>query len=145
QKDDVDLGAAQALLAAADRLLEIARLETLHDAFGSSRAGPGSERSHLRNDEGPWFVRYPSAECALHRAAAVNVGSLERGDAQRERTIHHAILFHELHRAVRIAREAPGAERQLGNGQARFAEGTRAHDGDLARLGPLAYGSADRC
>ncbi len=70
-----------------------------------------------------------AAEPALHRAFGVRVGGVEGGDAEPQRALDDLILLGLFDRAVAVTREAPGSEAQLGDLDARFAEGPQAHDG----------------
>src|SRR5690606_26487333 len=56
------------------------------------------------------------AEASLHRALAVDVGRLEQGDAVGTGALDDLVLDGVAHRSITIAREAPGAERELGDG-----------------------------
>ena len=71
------------------------------------------------------------AQPSLHFAAPVAVGCVEDVDSDRCGPLDHAIRFRLDHGAVAVAREAPCAERQLGDLDAGPAERSRPHGADL--------------
>jgi hypothetical protein len=122
QQQHVD-AALQALLRAMGRRAQVLGVEALDGR--SLRA----IRPHLGEHDGLGVRGQQATQPGLHRAVGVSIGGVESGHAETERSLDHPVLLGLFDGAVAVARQPPRTEAQLGDFDARFAEGAKAHDG----------------
>lgn len=125
EEDDGDAVARQALARALDGALHVLGREAL------ARRRDGSVQPNLGDDHDVVARRREPTEELLHGAGSHRVGGVEERHANLEGAGHGALGLSLGDRAVAVAREAPGAEGELGDDEASSTEGALSHEGTL--------------